>query len=54
MEENIKQSKETSFSWRVEKSNVRVLGIKPSMDLENARILTVSFMQTEGVSAVMR
>ena len=39
---------------RVQKAKERVLGIKPSMDLENARILTESFMQTEGEPLVVR
>ena len=39
---------------RVKKARERVLGTKPSMDLENARILTESFMKTEGEPWVVR
>jgi len=41
-------------SLRVQKAKERVLGIKPSIDIENARILTESFMQTEGEPVVVR
>ncbi len=42
------------FSWRIEKARDRVLNTRPSMDLENAVILTRSFMETEGRPAAVR
>lgn len=41
-------------TWRVQKAKERVLATKPSIDLENAGILTESFMKTEGEPMVMR
>ena len=41
-------------SWRVQKAKERVLATKPSIDLENARILTESFMKTEGEPVAVR
>ena len=40
--------------WRIRKLKDRVLGTRPSMDLENAKILTESFMKTEGEPLVIR
>lgn len=40
--------------WRVQKAKERVLATKPSIDLENARILTESFMKTEGEPVVVK
>ena len=39
---------------RVQKATERVLATKPSIDLENARLLTESFMKTEGEPMVVR
>lgn len=39
---------------RVQKAKKRVLETKPSMDLENAHILTESFIETEGEPLVVR
>lgn len=39
---------------RVQKAKERVLATKPSIDLENARLLTESFMKTEGEPVVVR
>lgn len=41
-------------TWRVQKAKERVLATKPSIDLENAGILTESFMKTEGEPMVVR
>lgn len=46
--------KETSTLWRIEKARERVLSTRPSMDLENAAILTRSFMETEGRPVAVR
>ena len=43
-----------SYMWRIDKAKERVLKVKPSMDLENARILTESFMKTEGEPIAVR
>ena len=43
-----------SYTWRVQKAKERALSTKPSIDLENARILTESFMKTEGEPRVIR
>ncbi|MFP4482448.1 MAG: glycyl radical protein [Thermovirgaceae bacterium] len=43
-----------SYMDRVERLKTRVLSIRPEMDLENARITTESFMQTEGEPFVLR
>ena len=40
--------------WRIEKLKKRVLETKPAIDLENAKILTESFMETEGDLTVLR
>jgi len=42
------------YMWRIEKAKKRVLGIKPSIELENAKILTESFLKTEGEPLVIR
>lgn len=44
----------SSALWRIEKARERVLGTRPSMDLENAVILTRSFMETEGRPVAVR
>lgn len=44
----------TSTMWRVEKARERVLSTRPSVDLENAVILTKSFMSTESEPLVLR
>ena len=50
-----KQPLETlPYTRRVHTAKERVLATKPSVDLENARILTGSFMQTEGEPLVVR
>lgn len=43
-----------SYMWRIEKLKERVLDTKPAIDLENAKILTQSFMETEGELNVLR
>ncbi len=43
-----------SYLWRIEKLKERVLDTKPAIDLENAKILTQSFMGTEGELNVLR
>ena len=46
---NIKQPNESLSNFeRIEKARKRLLGAKPCVDLENARIMTESFMKTEG------
>ena len=45
---------EAPYMWRIRKLKNRVLGTRPSMDLENAGILTESFMKTEGEPLVRR
>jgi formate C-acetyltransferase len=42
------------YLWRIEKAKDRLLGTRPYVDLENARIMTESFMQTEGQPYVVR
>jgi formate C-acetyltransferase len=42
------------YSWRIAKAKDRLLGTRPYVDLENARIMTESFMQTEGEPYVIR
>lgn len=50
-----KNSNETTpYMWRINKAKQRVLSIKPSMDLENAVILTESFKKTEGDPLVIQ
>ena len=50
-----KQPVETlPYTRRVHKAKERVLATKPSVDLENARILTESFMKTEGEPVAVR
>ena len=44
----------TPYLWRIKKAKERVLSIKPSMDLENAVILTKSFQKTEGDPLVLQ
>ena len=48
------QSAAASHMWRVKRAKDRLLAIKPAIDLENARILTESFMKTEGEPMVVR
>ncbi len=36
------------YMWRIEKAKARVINTRPGIDLENAKILTQSFMETEG------
>lgn len=48
------QQKGTSYSWRIQKLKEKVLHATPSIDVENARILTESFQQTEGEPLVLR
>lgn len=43
-----------SYKERIELLKERVLSIKPEMDLENARITTESFMETEGEPLALR
>lgn len=43
-----------SYMWRINKLKERVLDTKPAIDLENAMILTQSFMETEGELLVIR
>lgn len=45
---------DTACMWRVNKARQRVLTIKPSVDLENAVILTKSFMETESEPPAIR
>ncbi len=42
------------YMGRIEKLKKRVLETKPAIDLENAKILTQSFMETEGELTVLR
>ena len=42
------------YMRRIQKAKERVLSTKPSVDLENARILTESFMKTEGEPLAVR
>lgn len=42
------------YMERIERLKERVLNIRPEMDLENARIVTESFMETEGEPLVLR
>jgi len=48
------EEKKYGCTLRVQKARERVLGTKPSIDLENARILTESFMKTDGEPWVVR
>ncbi|MFC1913198.1 glycyl radical protein [Chloroflexota bacterium] len=45
---------EDGYTSRVQQARERVLGCKPSIDLERAKIVTESFIQTEGDPVVMR
>jgi formate C-acetyltransferase len=58
MEAEIKENKNAAATevrmGRIEKAKMRVLETRPEMDLENAGILTRSFMQTEGEPPVIR
>lgn len=54
MNATAEQTKKNSFQWRIEKGRQRVLNTKPSVDIENAKIMTESFMTTEGEPLVMR
>jgi len=49
-----KESKEPIYLERIERLKERVLNTRPSMDLENARILTESFRQTAGQPLAIR
>ncbi len=42
------------YMWRIQKAKERALMTKPSIDLEPARILTESFMKTEGEPKAIR
>ena len=42
------------YLWRIEKAKDRLLGTRPYVDLENARIMTESFIKTEGEPYVVR
>ena len=42
------------YLWRIEKAKDRLLGTRPYVDLENARIMTESFVKTEGEPYVVR
>lgn len=42
------------YTLRVQQARERVLGCRPSIDLERAKIVTESFMRTEGDPVVMR
>ena len=50
----MKNSFEKPYSNRINKLKERVINTKPEMDLENARILTESFMETDGEPLVMQ
>ena len=50
----LKIEKEPKYMERVNRLKSRVLGTRPEMDLENARILTESFKETEGEPLVVR
>lgn len=54
MNATVEYTKNSPFQWRIEKGRQRVLNTKPSVDVENARIMTESFMETEGEPLVMR
>ena len=43
-----------NYMNRIARLKDRVLSVKPEMDIENARILTASFKETEGQPAVLR
>ncbi len=43
-----------SYMWRIANLKNRVLDTRPALDLENAKILTLSFMETEGEPLVLR
>lgn len=45
---------ENGYTLRVQQARERVLGCRPSIDLERAKIVTESFMRTEGDTVVMR
>ena len=52
---NIKQpAGDAPYLWRIKKAKERVLDTKPSVDIENALILTESFLKTEGETLVVR
>lgn len=48
------QETESSYLWRIEKAKSRVLKTEPAIDLENGKILTESFIETEGEPLVLR
>ncbi len=48
------EEEEGGYTPRVQQARERVLGCKPSIDLERAKIVTESFMRTEGDPVVMR
>ena len=43
-----------SYMWRIDKAKDRVINTRPGIDLENAKILTESFMETEGQLLALR
>jgi len=47
-------SQQPQYMERVNRLKSRVLGTRPEMDLENARILTAGFQEAEGVPLVVR
>ena len=53
-EELGRRESESPFMWRIHKARDRVLTTRPSIDLENALILTRSFMETESEPLAIR
>ncbi|MGD8975775.1 MAG: pyruvate formate lyase family protein, partial [Desulfobacterales bacterium] len=45
---------EPQYMERIKRLKARVINTRPAMDLENAKILTESFQQTEGQPQVLR
>ncbi|MCG8617331.1 MAG: hypothetical protein MI802_14015 [Desulfobacterales bacterium] len=54
MENPARETEEKSYLRRIRKLKQRVINTRPSIDLENARILTQSFMETEGQLMALR
>lgn len=50
----VEYTKNSPFQWRIEKGRERILNTKPSVDVENAKIYTESFMETEGEPLLIR
>jgi len=48
------EEEESGYTPRVQQARERVLGCRPSIDLERAQIVTESFIRTEGDPMVMR